>query len=69
MPDDHAECDCTTEYCKYLLALPPGLPLTLLTEDVVINLKVISVRKRPQSIPIADVPADARILGVEIEHP
>lgn len=64
MPDP---CDCETEYHKYLLELTPGLPVTLLTSDVVINLKVVSVRRRPQSI--TDIPADARILGVEIERP
>jgi hypothetical protein len=57
--------DGSTEYSKYLLELTPGLPVTLLTSDVVINMQVVSVRLRPQSI--KDIPADARILGVEIK--
>ena len=59
-----ADCSCDREY---LLALPPGSPLALVTETHVINLTVTSVRERTAQISKDDIPEDASVLGVAIE--
>lgn len=47
----------------------PGMRLTLLTEDQVINMQIINVRKRKASIDAEDVPDDACVLGVRLCRP
>lgn len=48
------------------MQIVPGSLVTLLTDDEVINLRVVNVRERCHSIASDDIPANAAVLGVEL---